>query len=356
VVNFAPVARTALQLFRTRGGPMRNSAKIAALVATAALAGGAAVMAASASIPSASGVITACYSDTVSSNRFYLIDTDKGQTCPKGYQKISFNQTGPQGPQGIPGSTGPAGPSGPSGPSGAPGPSGPSGPPGADGSPGPTGSPGPSGPSGPSGPAGPSGPEGPAGPSGPAGPTGPAGPSGGGMFLSSGGPATVTTKVSSVGCGGLQCAPAYQIALLPLSGHIDHPEQTVRSFDPLKQCTDCSQYFISTPDVAQALPVPVTFTKIRASFTTTQAGSGEGIALVAELWSESNLEGSGTSTPTDLACGRQLPTDFAVGTTVTCEGNAPTSLTVQDRAFIVVSANSFSDQTLGLTSTVAVSG
>jgi hypothetical protein len=169
------------------------------------------------------------------------------------------------------------------------------------------------------------------------------------MFLSSGGSATVTTKLS-----GDFGAVADEIALLPLSGHIDHPEQTVRSFDPLKQCEpDCTQYFISTPDVAQALPVPVTFTKIRASFTTTQAGSG-GIGLVATLWSESNS--SGTSTPTALTCGASLPTVFAGGTTVTCDGNVPTSLTAQDRAFIVVSATSLSVQALGLTSTVAVSG
>ena len=169
------------------------------------------------------------------------------------------------------------------------------------------------------------------------------------MFLSGGGSATVTTKLS-----GDFGAVADGIALLPLSGHIDHPEQALACpCDPTTQCT--CQPFIPTPDLAQVLPDALTLTTIRASFTTTQAGEFSGpLALQATLWSESN--GSGTSRPTALACGVFLPTVVAVGTTVTCVGNVPTSLTAQDRALIVVSATSASVQAVELTSTVGVSG
>ena len=119
-----------------------------------------------ASIPAADGTFTACYTTTTSVKTFYLIDKGAGQSCPKGYQEVQFNQKGQPGPAGSPGPAGPAGspgPTGPPGPTGSPGPTGP---------PGPSGEPGPSGPPGPTGVPGSEGSPGPAGPSGPPGTTG----------------------------------------------------------------------------------------------------------------------------------------------------------------------------------------
>ncbi|MGI8678999.1 MAG: hypothetical protein ACR2LX_09995 [Jatrophihabitans sp.] len=78
---------------------------------------GAGVMTAVAAIPSANGTITGCYvSGSTSLKTLYLIDKDKGQSCPHGFTQLTWNQ------QGQPGAPGPAGPSGPSGPAGPPGP------------------------------------------------------------------------------------------------------------------------------------------------------------------------------------------------------------------------------------------
>jgi hypothetical protein len=96
-----------------------------------------------AAIPSAGGVITACYNaNSNPSGAMRVIDSEAGQKCSKNERTLSFNQTGPRGP------AGPAGPEGPAGPAGADG---------ADGADGATGPAGPAGPAGPTGPAGPAG-------------------------------------------------------------------------------------------------------------------------------------------------------------------------------------------------------
>src|SRR5262249_38322008 len=90
-----------------------------------------------AAIPSADGVIHACYngkSNPVGMLR--VIDAEAGAQCAKSEKLLSFNQTGPQGP------AGPTGPQGPAGLQGEPGPVGPTGPAGATG---PQGEPGPAG-------------------------------------------------------------------------------------------------------------------------------------------------------------------------------------------------------------------
>src|SRR4051812_29008987 len=97
---------------------------IAALFLVAGLAS--AVTAAS--IPAPDGTFTGCYTTTTSLKTFYLIDKTAGQSCPKGYQEVQFNekgQPGPAGPTGAPGPTGSPGPTGVAGPTGGPGPTGP---------------------------------------------------------------------------------------------------------------------------------------------------------------------------------------------------------------------------------------
>jgi len=78
------------------------------------------------SIPSADGVIHACYSHSG------LVRLEPAEyVCHKKQTAISWNQTGPQGSQGATGATGPQGPQGaigPQGPTGATGPQGPAGP------------------------------------------------------------------------------------------------------------------------------------------------------------------------------------------------------------------------------------
>lgn len=69
-----------------------------------------------ASIPSASGVISACR--TASSGTLRVIDAEAGQTCRSGEVRLDWNVQGPAGPAGPAGPTGPAGPAGPSGVSG----------------------------------------------------------------------------------------------------------------------------------------------------------------------------------------------------------------------------------------------
>ncbi len=67
-----------------------------------------------AAIPSANGVIHACYSDFTGSLR--VIDADARQKCiPHLETALSFNQTGPPGQAGAAGATGPTGATGPSG-------------------------------------------------------------------------------------------------------------------------------------------------------------------------------------------------------------------------------------------------
>ena len=61
-----------------------------------------------AAIPSADGVIHACYTTTNPSGSMRVIDVEKGQICSKNEKALDFNQSGPRGPQG------PAGPTGPS--------------------------------------------------------------------------------------------------------------------------------------------------------------------------------------------------------------------------------------------------
>lgn len=89
-----------------------NKAKSRPVIAacTAALTVTAVGGVASAAIPSAGGVIRACYQ--ASSSYVRVIDTDAGQTCTTAEKALSWNQTGPQG------AAGPAGPQGPAGPAG----------------------------------------------------------------------------------------------------------------------------------------------------------------------------------------------------------------------------------------------
>jgi hypothetical protein len=87
-------------------------AKVSALTAVVLVSGGIGI--ASASIPDSFGLIHGCYSKF--GGLLTVIDTNKGQTCPRGSKSLNWNQTGPQGPQGL---TGQAGASGPQGPAGA---------------------------------------------------------------------------------------------------------------------------------------------------------------------------------------------------------------------------------------------
>src|SRR5829696_240545 len=76
-----------------------------------------------AAIPSADGVIHACYNASSNpSGILRVIDAEAGAKCAKNEKLLTFNQTGPQGPQGPQGAAGPAGPTGPQGPAGPTGP------------------------------------------------------------------------------------------------------------------------------------------------------------------------------------------------------------------------------------------
>lgn len=97
---------------------------------------------ASASVPSASGVITGCYSKDGS---LRVIDAEAGQQCSNKEKTLPWSQTGPQGIPGIPGRPGATGPQGVQGEIG---PIGPTGPMGLHGLAGATGMPGPVGPTG----------------------------------------------------------------------------------------------------------------------------------------------------------------------------------------------------------------
>ena len=78
-----------------------------------------------AAIPSADGVIHACYNDKSNPvGMLRVIDAEAGAKCAKNEKSLTFNQTGPQGPAGPAGPQGPAGPAGPQGPAGPAGPQG----------------------------------------------------------------------------------------------------------------------------------------------------------------------------------------------------------------------------------------
>ena len=82
---------------------------------------GATVGFASAAIPDANGVITACYVKAPLDNNgiapLLLKDAAKGG-CPAGYTTLTWGQRGPQGATGAAGPPGPAGPKGDTGPQG----------------------------------------------------------------------------------------------------------------------------------------------------------------------------------------------------------------------------------------------
>lgn len=105
--------------------------------------GGALAWTADAAVPGSDGTIHGCYDRDAKYSRFVLIDPSTGTRCPKGYNALDFNQTGPQGPAGP---QGPPGPQGPAGPQGVTGATGPQGPPGATGPQGPAGTSGAGGP------------------------------------------------------------------------------------------------------------------------------------------------------------------------------------------------------------------
>ena len=144
------------------------------LVGGAAIAASAAV--AYAAIPSASGVINACYRDNGNDSGQVRI-VDGADDCRNNEKHISWNQVGPQGPKGDKGDKGDTGATGATGATGPQGPQGERGPQGLQGETGPQG---PQGERGPQGETGATGQQGPAGATGPQGPQGPPGPSGGG--------------------------------------------------------------------------------------------------------------------------------------------------------------------------------
>jgi hypothetical protein len=93
-----------------------------------------------AAIPSANGVISACYNSKSNPvGMLRVIDAEAGATCAKNEKLLTFNQTGPVGPAGPVGPVGPEGPAGPQGEQGLVGPAGPAGPAGPQGEPGPAG-------------------------------------------------------------------------------------------------------------------------------------------------------------------------------------------------------------------------
>jgi hypothetical protein len=125
---------------------------------------------AAASVPAANGEITSCYLPVL--GVLQVIDTAKTPNCPKGFTKLTWNQTGPQGPKGD---TGPQGMPGVKGDTGLPGPKGDTGPqglPGIQGLKGDKGEAGPAGGPGEKGDKGDSGPQGAPGEKGDVGPQG----------------------------------------------------------------------------------------------------------------------------------------------------------------------------------------
>lgn len=75
-----------------------SPALVVAILALVVALGGVAY----ATIPDGNGVIHGCYDR---SGSLKLIDTGAGQSCPKGYTALSWNQSGPQGPAGANGVT-----------------------------------------------------------------------------------------------------------------------------------------------------------------------------------------------------------------------------------------------------------
>jgi hypothetical protein len=69
-------------------------------------------------IPSASGVIHACYKTASGEKTLRVIDAEGGHHCKQDETALAWNQ---QGPKGDPGATGPQGPQGPQGPPGTSG-------------------------------------------------------------------------------------------------------------------------------------------------------------------------------------------------------------------------------------------
>ena len=148
----------------------RLAAAAGALAATA-LAGGVAW----ATIPTANGVINACYRVSEDDQKGQVRVVSDPAACRNNEAPISWNRTGPQGqpgPQGEQGLQGPKGDTGAPGPPGADGQQGPKGDTGAQGPKGDTGADGAQGPPGPPGQAGADGAQGPPGATGPPGPPG----------------------------------------------------------------------------------------------------------------------------------------------------------------------------------------
>jgi hypothetical protein len=101
-----------VDLWNARGMGLHRTAVIASVtLAVLAVAGVAA-----ASIPDSNGVITACRRTT--SGELRVIDTATTASCPNGWTRLTWSQTGPAGAAGP---SGPAGATGPAGPQGAPG-------------------------------------------------------------------------------------------------------------------------------------------------------------------------------------------------------------------------------------------
>lgn len=95
---------------RTRTGLLAAGAAVALTL------GGGSALAATASIPDASGTIHGCYDG---GGNVKVIDS--AATCPKGYKALNWSQTGPAGAQGPQGTQGPQGPTGATGSTGAAG-------------------------------------------------------------------------------------------------------------------------------------------------------------------------------------------------------------------------------------------
>ena len=91
------------------------------MIGAALLLGVAAAGTAFATIPSASGVINACYKPY---GALRLIDAEAGAECSDKEKPLAWNLQGPQGAKGDPGAPGVPGPQGLPGPTGPPGPPG----------------------------------------------------------------------------------------------------------------------------------------------------------------------------------------------------------------------------------------
>jgi hypothetical protein len=95
------------------------------MIGAALLLGVAAASTAFATIPSASGVINACYKPY---GALRLIDAEAGAVCSSKEKPLTWSVQGPKGAKGDQGDPGPVGPPGPAGANGATGPPGPPGP------------------------------------------------------------------------------------------------------------------------------------------------------------------------------------------------------------------------------------